>query len=94
MPTRNKLQVWMDRASAVEKLQLAQKAGTTLATLRQIAGAYRTKGALSVSPGMAGKIEVATTEMAAQNKRLPIVLRIHLCSECAACPLARAFYQR
>lgn len=89
---RNKLQVWMDKATADEKRELATLTGTSIGTLRQIAGAYRTDGALSVSSELAARIETGTAAMRAANGKLPIVLRTHLSRACAACSIAKVHF--
>jgi hypothetical protein len=86
----NKLQIWMSKATPEEKQALAHAAQTTLGTLRQVAGAYRTNGALSVSADLAAKIECATVSLAARNPKLPIILRTQLCPTCAGCDYAKA----
>lgn len=75
----------MAKATPAEKLRLAKHAKTTLGTLRQVAGAYRSDGVLTVSSDFAARIEAATIAMNRTNAKLPVVLRIHLSPVCARC---------
>lgn len=56
----NALAKWMDKATPIEQRRAARRAGTTLGTLRQIAGSYRTDGKPRVTSDLAGRIERAT----------------------------------
>lgn len=55
----NKLQKWMAAASRFEKELLAAHAGTSVETLQQVAGAYRT-GELHCGIGLALRISRAS----------------------------------
>lgn len=83
----NPLKQWMQNATAAEKKALAELADTTVGTLYQIAGGYRTKGAARVEPSLAARIELATEMM--KRKGLPVIKRTQLSPVCAACEYAR-----
>lgn len=85
----NQLRLWMDAASADEKRALAELAGTTVGTLHQIAGGYRTGGSAAIRPRLAKKIEQAVTLLGKSNKHLPAVLRTDLAPECRECEFAQ-----
>lgn len=84
----NDLRAWMSSASPAEKEKLAVLAKTTLGTLRQAAGAYRTGGVLRVEPDLARRIELATAKMARDG--LPALRRERLALACAHCEFAKA----
>lgn len=75
----NPLKDWWTRATPEQKRKMADEVGTTVATLHQMAGAYRTKGQVSVSPLMAAKIERASGGA---------IKREQLCRACGQCELA------
>lgn len=77
------MKTWMRAASAEEKRRLADLAETTLGTLFQIAGSYRTKGEPHVEPALAARIEAGTKHLA--RKGLKPVHRTQLSPVCAAC---------
>lgn len=79
---------WMNKATAPQKRALATLAGTSVATLRQIAGGYRTKGKPHASPELARRIEIGTVKLAPVHK-LPVVLRTDLCPACSVCEFAK-----
>lgn len=79
----NTLQRWMRAATPEEKQQLAGLAGTTVGTLKQVAGAYRTKGKLSVSPELAANIALGTFTL--YRKGLHLVSVEQLSPTCAGC---------
>lgn len=85
-PPINILRKWMLEATAAEKVRLATKAKTTVGSLRQAAGAYRT-GRLNVTPTMARNIEKAAASL--PNKTLPTLKREDLCIECSKCDLIK-----
>jgi hypothetical protein len=94
-PTRlNRLQHWMSKASSDEKKAFAELAGTTVGTLRQVAGAYRTDGKLRVDSDFAIALEQASITMREKNPRLPLILRIHLSPVCASCEIAKAHFSK
>ena len=49
----NQLRLWMQAASQDEKAALADLANTTVGTLNQIAGGYRTGGEAVIRAGLA-----------------------------------------
>lgn len=67
------------RLTADQKRDLAARIGTSPAGLHQIAHAYRTSGALSLTPELAARIEAATGGA---------VLREQSCPACGKCDLA------
>lgn len=83
----NALRRWMDQADGREKLTLAELANTTIGTLYQIAGGYRTQGKARVSPDLAARLELGTRMLA--RKGLKPIKRIELSPVCAACEFAR-----
>lgn len=77
----NALKLWMAQASAQQIKDLAAGAGTSVGTLQQIAGGYRTEGKASTGPTLARLIELAA-------EQIPVAVplsRGDLCSACAAC---------
>lgn len=85
----NQLKLWMDAASPSEKTDLARLAGTTIGTLNQIAGGYRTGGHAAVRSGLARKLENAAKALQDLNPGLPDLLRIDLSPECRGCEFAQ-----
>lgn len=81
------MKTWMRAASAQEKRRLAELAGTTVGTLSQIAGSYRTNGVPRVEPALAARIEFATKRLARTG--LKPILRTQLSPTCAACSYAK-----
>lgn len=82
----NKMQKWIGKHGTRAAFDLAERAGTSLAVLRQIAGAYRTGGVPSTTPEVARAIEKATEKVTPGD----VVQREHLCRACGACELAKA----
>lgn len=80
---KNILRDWMSAASASEKAELARLAQTTVGTLRQLAGAYRTQGHLRVEADLARRIELAAGLI--HRPGLPVLCREHLSPACANC---------
>lgn len=78
------LKVWMRRATPEQQKALADKAGTTRATLYQVSNADR-----GVSPGRAHRIADATAELAKGDPDLPRLYATDLSSDCSACQYAR-----
>jgi len=72
---------WLERASKEEALALADKVGTSLGVLRQIAGGYRTGGVASTNPDTAAAIEKAAKKF----PQLPQLTRGDLCVACSKC---------
>lgn len=82
--TINALRAWMRAATPDERRLLAERAGTTVGQLNQLAGGHR-----QASAAAAGDIERVTTEMHKASKgRLPQVLRVDLCTACQMCQYA------
>jgi hypothetical protein len=76
----NPFQTWMRKHTLNDKIVLAKNAGTTVGTLRQIAGGYRTDGKVSTTPELARRIEIASKgELRREN----------LCVACGKCELAK-----
>lgn len=92
MKTDNVMKRWLAAARPVERNQLAKFSGTTVGTLRQIAGGYRTRGKLQVSPELARKLEIASIRIRKNSKilPLPVLWRTDLCPACHACEFAKA----
>lgn len=88
MPKVNIFQKWMAQATFDEKTRMAELAGTTIGTLRQAAGAYRTDGQLHVEPVLARRIELATIALSKEGK-LPVLPREKLSPACAGCEFAK-----
>lgn len=78
---KNKMKEWLMKATKAEALSLAEKAGTSIGVLRQIAGGYRTDGVASTTPETAKAIEKA----AAKLPNLPELKRGDLCVACGKC---------
>jgi len=79
----------MDTAGREEIAALAELAGTSVGTLNQIAGGYRTKGEANVRSGLAYRLENAATILNKRNKQLPRLLRTDLSPECRGCDFAQ-----
>lgn len=82
----NALKGWMQLATPHEKVRMAKLADTTVGTLQQIAGGYRTDGEAHTTPELARAIEEACRKFPS----LPQIKRTQLCPACAKCELARA----
>jgi len=77
----------MDAATAEQKQRLAKLARTTLGTLYQLAGGYRTKGKVHASPELARRIEIATGKF---REEFPTpILRSELAPVCHHCEYAK-----
>jgi hypothetical protein len=85
---QNGMRVWLEAATREELDKLGSISKRTVATIRQIAGGYRTKGAARTTPEVARDIELATIKM--QRQGLPIVRREDLCPACAKCEYMKA----
>ena len=82
---RSPLKIWIALASADEQHVLAERVGTSRATLYQYANGHR-----QCSAERAGEIERVTAEMARASKgRLPRIFRTDLADACAQCDYAR-----
>lgn len=80
------LKDWIAAATNKELNALAHDAGTTVGTLRQIAGAYRK---YSVKAGLARRLEIAAENLRKINPELPTLSRTDLCNDCAVCEFAQ-----
>jgi hypothetical protein len=88
----NKLKRWMQGATPAEQRRLARLAGTSLGTLQQIAGGYRTKGKLSTTPELARRIELAAFKLRPEHLGTGAVVALRredLCRACRHCDLAK-----
>ena len=85
----NQMRVWMLAASSKEIVRLAEMSGTTVGTLNQISGSYRTGGVPTVRSGLAGRIQSAANDLRRKNKTLPVILRTDLSPECRDCEYAK-----
>lgn len=83
----NPLKRWMGAATPIEKTRLAKLARTSLGTLQQQAGGYRTEGRVSMSADLAARVEKATQKLV--RKDLPVLHRADLCEACGRCEFAR-----
>lgn len=83
----NSLRTWLRAATPKEREKLATLASTTIGSLNQFAGAYRTGGLLNVDADMARRIELATVKL--QREGLPVVARESLSPACAKCEFAK-----
>lgn len=84
----NQLRIWMHSASLEERQALAELAGTSVGTLNQIAGGYRTNGEAIVRAGLARKLEQAAAVLNKRNSALPPLNRTDLSPECRECDFA------
>jgi hypothetical protein len=85
MATKNEMKRWLLAATREERERVAHLAGTTVGTIRHVAGGYRTGGEASVGATLARNIEKATRKVAREG--LPEVKRGDLCIDCAGCDL-------
>lgn len=85
----NQLRKWMRAATPQEREQLAALADTTMGTLHQISGAYRSGGKPSVRAGLARRLELAAEQLRKTNRNLPVLVRTDLSPECAECEFAQ-----
>jgi len=85
MAVKNAMRDWVVAATAEELSALAFKARTTVGTLRQLAGGYRTGGKAVATSQLATNIELATKYMARTG--LEPVLRGEISNACAGCDL-------
>lgn len=79
----------MNQSTPEEREALADLAGTTVGTLNQIAGGYRTQGEAVVRSGLARKLEKASEILNKRNRNLPKILRTDLSPECRECEFAQ-----
>lgn len=83
----NALRRWMSIATPAEKTMLARFARTSVGTLQQQAGGYRTKGKVSMRPELARRVELASQKLV--RKGLPVLHRADLCEACGRCEFAK-----
>ena len=83
----NVLQRWLSAATPPERDALVRGSGISLATLRQMAGAYRTEGVLRMLPGPARRIELTAHRI--WRSGLPVLRRSALCPACGGCEYAK-----
>lgn len=82
----NVLAAWWQEATAEEKKALAQLAETTVESLHQMAGAYRTDGELRITADVARRIEAATKKL--QRRGLKMLRREDMSPACSQCEFA------
>ena len=85
----NKLQSWIAAASIPQRDRLVRLAKTTLGSLHQLAGAYRTNGKLRATPELAAAVEKAAFKISIADESLPVIHREDLCPACGKCELAK-----
>lgn len=83
----NILQSWLQAATIPERNKLIKFAKTSLGGLRQLAGAYRTKGKIRATPEVAAAVEKAAAKI--HHEGLPVIKREDLCPACGKCELAK-----
>lgn len=82
----NVLAAWWQEATADEKKSLAQLAETTVESLHQMAGAYRTAGELRITSDVARRIERGTVALLRDG--LPALRREDMSPACSMCEFA------
>lgn len=86
----NPFRKWWSAATPAQKRRLARLAKTTVGSLHQLAGSYRTGGVLHASPELARRIEIAADKIAGFSiDKLPMIRRVDLCPACRRCEFAR-----
>lgn len=80
---KNKMRGWLECATRGELDKLAHHAKTTIGTIRQISGGYRTGGEARATPEVARNIELASIKVSREG--LPIIFREELCPACRVC---------
>jgi len=80
---KNKMRDWIASATRTELDRLAKFAKTTVGTIRQISGGYRTEGEARATPELARNIELAAIKV--HREGLPPLRREDLCPACAKC---------
>lgn len=83
----NPLKAWWQAATPEEKRRMAQLAGTSVESVHQMAGAYRTEGELRLTPEKARGLELASKKLA--RKGLPVLRREILAPACGQCEFAK-----
>ena len=76
----NTMRRWWGKATPAQKRTLAKLAKTTVGTLHQLAGGYRTRGVVRASPELARRIEIASGGE---------LRRVDLCPACRQCEFAK-----
>jgi hypothetical protein len=87
----NILQRWLAGATQDEKGKLAKLAAITRENLRWVAGGYRSKGKVDISPELARRMELASIKIFRAG--LEPLRREQLCQACGRCELAKAARQ-
>lgn len=85
---QSKLKAWMTQATPEWRKRMADLAGTTVGTLHQIVGGYRTDGEVSTTPATAARIEEATRKLQSITQ-LPVVRREDMCRSCRECDILK-----
>jgi hypothetical protein len=86
----NPLKAWLERATTSERAQLAELAGTSVETIRQLAMAYRNNGVLTVTPEMAGRLARASEKLIERTDiPMPALRREDLSDVCRKCMAER-----
>jgi hypothetical protein len=80
-----KLRLWLAVSTREEKNQMVKIAATSIPHLYHLTGGQR-----GASAELAGRIADATMAMALINPDLPVINRMELSKDCAACNYARA----
>lgn len=88
MSTMSQLKAWMRLATPDEQAALAKAAGTSRAYLYHRAN-DESSYARYASPELARRLEEAAAPLAAENPRLPRLLRTDLAKACRNCEFAR-----
>ncbi len=81
----NPLTEWLSKATIPQREQLIKLAGTTKGSLHQAAKAYRTGGALRITPDLAMRLEKASLKIDVS----PHLRREDLSPACSKCDLAK-----
>lgn len=88
MSTMSQLKAWMRLATPEEQAALAKSAGTSRTYLYHLANDQSNYGRYA-SPELARRLEEAAAPLAAENPRLPRLLRTDLAKACRNCEFAR-----
>lgn len=78
----NKLMMWLTKANTSQKMQLAERADSSVASIRLAAKGYRKEGELDVSAEFAARLEVAAEGLGVDVE----LKRGDLCKACQECP--------
>lgn len=85
----NVLKKWMGEHSKYLAEVLANSAGTTLGTLRQLAGGYRHEGEPNASSDLAMRLENASAMMVRKGWANTVLRREQLSSACGRCEFVK-----